>query len=85
MDRKEKDNKKLHIGIALIVFNIFMAIVDTISCKKAPYYIQQTCSFTKYENGLLYMVGRFIFLIIGVILIYIWWKHPKYKSNNNRK
>lgn len=77
--KQVKINTRLNIGIILIVFNIVMALIDTVSCKKS-YITQDACSFTKYEYGLLYMMGRFIFLIIGVFLIYRWWRNPKFKE-----
>lgn len=77
--KEVKVNTRLGVGIALIIINIVLALADTISCKNS-YMQQELCSFTNYEYGILYVIGRFLFAIIGTILIYRWWKYPKYKE-----
>ncbi len=77
--KEVKVNTRLIIGIILIIFDFIMVLSETISCKNS-YIPNKNCSFIRYEYGLFYVIGRFLFAIIGVILIYRWWKHPKYKE-----
>ncbi len=73
----KKNNKKLIIGIILIIINLYSVFIGYNRCVSNG---TSNCSLFKLEDGILYTLGYCSFLIAGLVLITLFFIDSKSKN-----